>query len=219
MPECLDSFPWRSLKGCGDMAKAMFKVGDYKNDVLKDGTPVQFRIIGFDHDITRAGTTAPVTWQMVDCMPSKYPWNRSDTNEGSWERSYLRHLMNDLDGDVFGLMPDEIVELATPVIKLTANTHDGSNFIIETEDRFWIKSEKETFGRSIFSAPGEGRWYEWYRQEDVPWGKKRGGSDEYTMLRSPIYNGSISFCYVCTNGLAYGTNARSSRGLAPAFCF
>lgn len=58
MPECLDSFPWRSLKGCGDMAKAMFKVGDYKNDVLKDGTPVQFRIIGFDHDITREGTTA-----------------------------------------------------------------------------------------------------------------------------------------------------------------
>ena len=119
----------------------------------------------------------------------------------------------------FGLMPDEIVELATPVIKLTANTHDGSNFIIETEDRFWIKSEKETFGRSIFSAPGEGRWYEWYRQEDVPWGKKLGGSDEYTMLRSPYYYYSSYFCGVYTNGTAGSTGASYSAGLAPAFCF
>lgn len=219
MPECLDSFPWRSLKGCGSMAKAMFKVGDYKNDMLKDGTPVQFRIIGFNHDKTRAGIAAPITWEMIDYMPSRYPWNRSDTNEGSWERSYLRHLMNDLDGDVYNLMPDEIVELAVPVIKLTADTYDGSNLLIETEDRFWIKSEKETFGRNIYSAPGEGSWYEWYRQEDVPWGKKRGGSDEYTMLRSPFYDTSLAFCSVGTNGYASYGLARYSNGLAPAFCF
>lgn len=30
MPACLDSYPWQSLKGCGSMAPAMFKVGDYK---------------------------------------------------------------------------------------------------------------------------------------------------------------------------------------------
>lgn len=219
MPECLDSLPWRSLKGCGSMASAMFKVGDYKNERLKDGTPVQFRIIGFNHDKTSTGIVAPITWEMVDCMPSRYPWNRQDTNEGSWAKTYLRHLMNDLDGDVYNLMPDEIVELAVPVVKLTADTYNGENDLIKTEDKFWIKSEKETFGRNIYSAPGEGNWYEWYRQEDNPWYKMRGGSREYTMLRSPFSNYSGTFCFVGTNGNASYIGANYSYGLAPAFCF
>ena len=219
MPECLDSFPWRSLKGCGPMAPAMFKVGDYKNEVLKNGHPVQFRIIGFNHDKTRSGIVLPMTWEMVDCMPERYPWNRRDTNEGSWGATWIRREMNDPEGVVFQLMPDELIELAVPVVKLTANTYDGSNTILETEDKFWIKSEKETFGRNIWSAPGEGHWYEYYRQEDVPWGKKRNGSDEYTMLRSPICDNSITFCGVYTNGTAGNSTARVSLGLAPAFSF
>ena len=66
MPACLDSYPWQSLKGCGSMAPAMFKVGDYKNACLKDGTNVQFRIIGFNHDRARGGIVVPMTWEMVD---------------------------------------------------------------------------------------------------------------------------------------------------------
>lgn len=219
MPECLDSFPWRSLKGCGAMAPAMFKVGDYKNDVLKDGTPVQFRIIGFNHDKTRAGIVLPFTWEMVDCMPNRYPWNRRDTTEGSWERTYIRHLMNDLDGDIYNLLPDDIVELAVPVVKLTADTYTGENNLVETEDKFWIKSEKEMYGRNIYSAPGEGHWYEFYRQEDVPWYKLRRGEREYTMLRSPYYGNAYSFCRVYTSGAANHRYASYSSGLAPAFCF
>lgn len=215
MPECLDNFPWRSLKGFGSMAPAAFKVGDYKNDFLKDGSPVQFRIIGFNHDKDCNGLLVPMTWEMVDCMPNRYPWNGSDTNEGSWNGSRIRRSMNDPDGDVYKLLPDEIVRLATPVVKLTADTYRGENTIIESLDKFWIKSEKETFGRCIYSAPGEGHWYEYYRQEDVPWQKKRRGNEEYTMLRSPF--DTYAFCLVYTNGNASNDYARSSFGLAPAF--
>lgn len=217
MPECLDSFPWRSLKGCGQMAPAMFKLGDFKNEVLKDGTHVQFRIIGFNHDKTRGGLVVPMTWEMVDCMPERYPWNKQDTNRGSWRDTYIRKQMNDPDGIIYRLMPDELLAVVEPVIKLTAHTYDGSNEIIETEDKFFLKSEKETFGRNIYSAPGEGHWYEWYRQEDVPWGKKRNGANEYTMFRSPGYNTSAYFCLVGTNGTASYGAARYSYGLAPAF--
>ena len=91
--------------------------------------------------------------------------------------------------------------------------------MLETECKFWIKSEKETFGRNIYSAPGEGHWYEYYRQEDVPWGKKRNGSAEYTMLRSPRYYTTTSFCFVYTNGNANYSYARNSYGVAPAFSF
>ena len=126
--------------------------------------------------------------------------------------------MNDPDGDIYNLLPDEIVKLATPVIKLTADTFNGENTIIESIDKFWIKSEKETFGRCIYSAPGEGHWYEFYRQEDVPWQKKRQGNEEYTMLRSPNYT-NYGFCAVRTSGNAGGGVASGSFGLAPAFGF
>jgi hypothetical protein len=219
MPECLDSFPWRSLKGCGEMAPAMFKVGDFKNDQLKDGSPVQFRLIGFKHDRTRSGVVLPMTWEMVDCMPNRYSWNQRDTIEGSWGGTQLRRAMNDPDGSIYKLMPDEIIEVAVPVVKLTANTYNGENSIIETEDLFWVKSEKETFGRNIYSSPGEGHWYEWYRQEDNPWYKKRNGNREHTMLRSPRSSNSTFFCIVYTNGTAGANNAYNSFGLAPAFSF
>ena len=91
--------------------------------------------------------------------------------------------------------------------------------MLETECKFWIKSEKETFGRNIYSAPGEGHWYEYYRQEDVPWGKKRNGSAEYTMLRSPYYGNGSAFCVVYASGGANYYGARISYGVAPAFSF
>ena len=219
MPECLDNFPWRSLKGCGEMAPAMFKLGDFKNDQLKDGSPVQFRLIGFKHDKTRSGIVLPMTWEMVDCMPNRYPWTQRDTTEGSWAATYLRHEMNDERGSIFKLLPDDIIDVAVPVIKLTADTYNGENNIIETEDLFWIKSEKETFGRSIYSAPGEGHWYEWYRQEDNPWYKKRNGDREHTMLRSPDSSNSTRFCIVYTSGGASNYGAYYSLGVAPAFSF
>ena len=127
--------------------------------------------------------------------------------------------MNDEYGETYQLMPAEILEVVEPVIKLTANTYDGANELLETECKFWIKSEKETFGRNIYSAPGEGHWYEYYRQEDVPWGKKRNGSAEYTMLRSPYYDDSYYFCIVSAGGYASNIGARYSYGVAPAFSF
>lgn len=217
MPNCLDDYLWRSLKECGFLASAIFNLGDFRNERLKDGTWVQFRIIGFNHDITKSGLVVPMTWEMVDCLPKRYPWNRHDTNEGSWAATDLRRNMNEPGGSIYELMPDELLEVVTPVIKLTANTFDGSNIIIKTEDKFWIKSEKETFGRCIYSAPGEGKWYEYYRQEDIPWGKKRNGEEEWTALRSPYYNDSAAFCFVNTDGVAGSNDAGYPYGLAPAF--
>lgn len=217
MPRCLDDIPWRSLRGMGDMAPDILNVGDYKNEPLTDGTPAVWRLIGFRHDVTRGGVVVPTTWEMVDCLPNRYPWNSNDTTKGSWAGTQLCKRMNDKDGDIFNLIPLVIRELAVPVIKLTADTYTGENNIVESEHQFWIKSEKETYGRNIYSAPGEGHWYEYYRLEDVAWGKTRNGSPENTMLRSPFYHYASAFCAVNTTGSASYTNARYSIGLAPAF--
>ena len=76
MPNCLDNMPWRSLKGLGKYAADFLQLGDYRNVVLKNGAQVQFRIIGFNHDKTSDGSLAPISWEMVDCLPNTYPWNR-----------------------------------------------------------------------------------------------------------------------------------------------
>lgn len=218
MPNCLDNMPWRSLKGLGKYAADFLQLGDYRNVVLKNGAQVQFRIIGFNHDKTSDGSLAPISWEMVDCLPNTYPWNRRDTNEGSWEATQIRHRLNDADGDIHRLIPDEILDVVTPVIKQTADVYTGENRIIETLDSFWIKSEKELYGRNIYSAPGEGHWYEWYRQEDVAWFKLRNGNPDYTMLRSPISGLSNYFCCVDSSGSAINYYAGYSYGVAFGFC-
>lgn len=218
MPECLDSYPWRSIRGCGALAPAVFKVGDYKNIVLTDGTPMQVRIIGFNHDRLPSGGLAPITWEFIDCLPRRFHWNERSTNEGSWERTALRRYMNDPDGRIYTLMPEDLLDVISPVIKLTANTYGGENRIIETEDKLWLKSEKELFGRCFYSLDGEGHWYEWYRQEDVPWNKKRNGDSEYVMLRSPSRFDGDYFCVADEGGLPTYYDAGASFGVAPAFC-
>lgn len=126
--------------------------------------------------------------------------------------------LNEADGDIHRLIPDEILDVVTPVIKQTADVYTGENRIIETLDSFWIKSEKELYGRNIYSAPGEGHWYEWYRQEDVAWFKLRNGNPEYTMLRSPGSGYSSRFCFVYCNGNANYYYASYSNGVAFGFC-
>lgn len=206
---------WKELKSLGKKASGVLRVGDFKNVTLKDGTNVQFRIIGFNHDVTASGQKAPISWEMVNCLPTAYPWNETDTNRGSWEATKIRWHLNDENGDIYRLIPDEILEVVTPVIKETA-TSDGT--IIRTEDSFWIESERELFGRNVYSSPGEGRWYEYYRQERVPYWKNRNGDRYWTMLRSPASGNSDAFCDVYSSGYAGYLYASSDIGVAFGFC-
>ena len=219
MPNCLNHMSWGALKRLGPTVTATVHIGDFKDEVLKDGSPVQFRVIGVNHDIGVDGQVVPLTWEMVDCMPNRYPWCRSGDADGSWPDSYLFRAMNNLDGDVYRLMPDGSIEVAVPIIKPTARVTDGSFEIVNSTAKFFIKSEVETFGRAIYSAPGEGHWYGWYRQEDVPWYKLRNGGREYTMERSPVKGCPGSFCDVNADGGANIRIAYYSLGLAPAFGF
>lgn len=218
MPNCLDNMPWSSLKGLGKYAADFLQLGDYRNVMLKNGAQVQFRIIGFNHDRTSDVSLSPISWEMVDCLPNTCSWNKRNINKGSWEATQIRHRLNDADGDIHRLIPDEILDVVTPVIKQTADVYTVESRIIETLDSFWIKSEKELYGRSIYSAPGEGHWYEWYRQEGVAWFKLRNSNPEYTMLRSPYSGDSNCFCCVSSDGAACSNYASSSRGVAFGFC-
>lgn len=222
--DCLDYMSWAEIKANGKFASAIFNLGDYKNCRLKNGEEVQFHIIGFNHDKTKNGVIVPMTWEMVDALSFReFAWNEAGNTDGSWAACSLRREMNDPGGAVFDLFPDDLLEVVVPVIKQTANTFDGSNEIIETEDKFWIISEKELTGRcGLYSAPGEGHWYEYYRLEDVPYGKKRNGRNVWSLLRSPTSDPSFNkSCVrtVNTSGAVDSSYANFANGVVPACAF
>ena len=104
-----------------------------------------------------------------------------------------------------------------PVIKLTS-AGSCSKDIIKSICKLWLKSEKELFGRCIYSAPGEGHWYEYYRQEDVPYfALDENGDRVCQWLRSAYYNSNDLFCNVYTDGSATTANAYYSLALLPGF--
>lgn len=219
MARCLDDYSWRSLKGYGSMAPLVFEVGDYKNVVLKDGRPAQFRIIGRNHDEAEDGSILPLTWELVDCLPEYYRMNQRDTNQGNWGGSDLCLQMNNPDGKIYRLIPDDIIAVAEPVVKLTTETYDGANTITRSVNKFFVTSEKEVFGRNIYSAPGEGKWYEYYRMEDVPWYKLINSERTARFLRSPYASYSHCFCSVDNRGFANYLYAGSSSGVSFGFSF
>ena len=92
--------------------------------------------------------------------------------------------------------------------------------MIKSNDYFFILSEKELFGRAIYSAPGEGHWYEYYRQEDVPYFATDMDLERVIRwLRSALYSNTTSFCIVITDGSANYGIAHWSYALLPGFCF
>ena len=91
--------------------------------------------------------------------------------------------------------------------------------MIKSNDYFFILSEKELFGRAIYSAPGEGHWYEYYRQEDVPYFATDMDLERVIRwLRSAAYTNNYSFCHVHAGGSASSNTANYSLALLPGFC-
>ena len=90
--------------------------------------------------------------------------------------------------------------------------------MIKSNDYFFILSEKELFGRAIYSAPGEGHWYEYYRQEDVPYFATDMDLERVIRwLRSARDNVHNGFCRVNTDGSARNHSANYSLALLPGF--
>ena len=130
-----------------------------------------------------------------------------------------------LHGDVWNLLPDDLVEVITPVVKYTCEGGDNEKpKMIETLDPLFLLSEQEIFGRKIYSNGGEGHWYELYRQEDFSYAKKYpDGERGWRWERSPYSGYTDNFCNVDSSGSAdyYSANdssADGSSGVSFGFC-
>ena len=80
-------------------------------------------------------------------------------------------------------------------------------------------NRKVVFGRKIYSCGGEGKWYEWYKRENTPYGKcKQKGERDWRWERSPFSGNTNGFCSVANSGSADNCGAGNSSGVSFGFC-
>ena len=171
------------------LADKMFEVGDTKKFRLADGSYLTARIIGFNHDYAEDGSLTHITFETVETLDGDIPMNEKSTNEGGWDASYLRAKLN---GNFFEKqLPADLKAVIKPVVKITAKS--GKNeMLVPSVDKLFVLSEQEVFGRKIYSCGGEGKWYEWYKRENTPYGKCKQNGERVSRKSRPVRGGERS---------------------------
>lgn len=167
------------------------EVGDIISFKMKDGEKVEARAIKREE--------GKMLMHFVDCLEDEYPMNEKSTNEGGYEESDLRRILNT---DIIGEFPDKIVKHIVP------DKNGDLLFLLSIEEVCGLNNKfEEAEGQlEIYKTPksrvktlGKGGWPTWY------W------------LRSPFGGNATSFCGVSFSGTAFNDDASSAAGLAPAF--
>ena len=213
----LEDCSWKEIAMYAEsgMADKVFALGDTKKVPLTNGTTITVRIIGFYHDVDSDGNTLPITFETVETLNDDYVMNDEWTNKGGWEASKLRRVLNE---EISTLLP---YTLKAVIRSCTKQTGLGGNSkkIGLTSDPLFILSEQEIFGRKIYSIGGEGKWYDWYRQENTEYGKcKQNGERDWRWERSPYSDNAGYFCSVYDSGDADYDYASGSGGVSFGFC-
>lgn len=122
-------------------------------------------------------------------------------------------------------LPSDLRAVMKQMTKYTDNTGGGSNtasYVTTSKDYLPLLSEFEVQGTRTYANSAEQNYqeqYQYYASGNSKIKYKHDGTTTaaYWWVRSPYYTVSNYFCSVHTDGTAYYTYARNSRGLAPAF--
>ena len=212
----LNNFSWDKIDAIGadGYAREAFGIGAQKNVSLKNGENITLRIIGFYHDKDEGGDLIPISWEMVGVMRKEYYMNKGCANKGGWRDSDMRKYLNE---EIYHLLPDDLKKVLKPAAK--KNRISDTEDIVITVDKLWLKSEQELHGRKIYSYGGEGRQYEYYKQEDTPYYKcDEDGEGVWHWLRSPYSGYTTYFCSVHSGGYASFNFAGTAYGVSFGLC-
>ena len=163
--------------------------GDSKTMTV-DGADCQIDIIGKGHDTYAAGGTAPLTFQLHDCLNTTYVW------QATWD-------------DLITKLPGSIQSAVKPVSK-TINNESVS-------PKLFSLTENEVFGTKEEATYAEGTQYTYYAAGNS---KKKKINDVASTWwlgsRSNLPTGGR--CCVTKNGLISTATYTLSYGVAFAFC-
>lgn len=167
--------------------------------------------------IARTAVAAKVTptgalFVLKDVTFDRKMYDSLDGSLLSWEGSDLRRELNTVE---LANLPDDLVAEITPR-KITQVIAGGT---ITTEDKLWVPSATELFGKGHRYAACDGP-----DEEQLPIFKTEGdrvkdmdGETWWYWTRSPLSSSATTFCYVHSNGFAYSYLATVSHGVAFGF--
>lgn len=166
--------------------------GDSKTMTI-DGADYLVDIIGKGHDTYAAGGTAPLTFQLHDCLNTTYAWR------ATWDGLITK-------------LPESIQSAIKPVSK-TINNESVS-------PKLFGLTENEAFGAKAYAQYAEGTQYAYYAAGNSKI-KKRNGSAYGWWLSSALVQQGLTFrLFVTQKGAIDSTfTADEFKGVAFAFCF
>ena len=213
--------------------------GDKRGNVkMTNGSTMEFRLIGMNHDDKADGTgKAGLTFMATDA--SKIPAHAMFTSSnytyvnGGWRDTDLRKQMN--SGDIWTLMPQEFQSNISPVIKITNNgSATGSYYkkanVSSTVDKLWLISYNELVETSYWhnAIEYEGSQYYFFKN------KVTQNHSPNTVLNSSHIKASYGWRWERSFSPSSGSNflsidsdgvpgindgANDSNGVVPCFSF
>ena len=203
-------------------------------------------IIGFNHNSSVEGTnrihfqlgkTALSGGTDVALCDSHYNntgggfrMNTSKSTSGGWESSNMRTAicgtsLSSYSGTIIAVIPAALRAVLKSVTKYTNNTGKSSaaSAVTATTDYFFLLSEYEVFGSTIFANTNEASkqaQYSYYSagNSKVKYNHSATSTAVLWWLRSPDASFSANFVIVGTDGTVNISNADYSRGFAAGFC-
>ena len=164
--------------------------GDNKTMTI-DGADYQIDIIGKGHDTYAAGGTAPLTFQLHDCLSTIYAW------QATWD-------------DLITKLPESIQSAIKSVSKMINNE--------SVSPKLFSLTENEVFGAKNYADYSEGTQYAYYAAGNSKIKKVNGKSVDWWL--SSIKANYFSFhLYVNSNGSVNMDDGSGTKSVAFAFCF
>lgn len=207
-PQVNSKITWEQICEWSERHEASrhFKIGDEINDTLKNGEKVVFVVVG-----KNMYQTGDVIFGLKDCLARTYPMNKTNTNQGGWNDSTLKRILN---YDILNLLPDALQACIRP------------RMIGGQASSLWLFSEMEIFGNEI--------WWrtKWADKDDdggiqMPYFKRASnrlkgrGKDGFVVNwweRSAASNSNVNFCMVDYDADAFYCGANFLKGVAFGFC-
>lgn len=181
------------------LAGGKYEVGDIVSYTMEDGEEVEALAVKEEFD--KHGNLCMV-FMLLDCLKEECRMNRDDTNDGGYEESHLRD------------------QLATKYLEKFPAALRLNMVPFENGDLLRIPTEREIFGRNIYGEeePNTVEQFE-------PMKKRRNrmafdglnGETQAYWLQNKRVRFATYFCYVNSNGSAYGSYASNSFGVRPLY--
>lgn len=194
-----------------------FTTGALKTIKLSNGEEIEIRILDFDHDVKPDGTKTKATLGVTALYFGNEKMNAAKTNAGNWTDSDMRKYLNDETSGIYSMLPNDLKQLITPVVKKTESENNAEEFVSST-DKLFLFSKMEMNGSVWNDVFGDtGYQYAYFFWRNVAAKTKQ---DEYGSwwLRSPDPDNKEKFYCIDETGEMRTAEADTAKGIVFGFC-